>query len=137
MSGTGLALNASLAVILAAARDGLFLSFAQIADASGTPWPRARRAVGGHLRSVCRVALAQGGPMVSSIVVNRRHVRTGTMDRETLAGFVAAARDLGLAVEDPEPFLRAHQRETFAFARSPGGERLRAMLDAPDAQLRL
>ncbi len=104
------------AVILSAARAGRFLAFADIAAANGAAWNRVRRSMGPHLKAVCAASLAGGGPMISAIVVNRRHVATGAMEPQTLAGFVASARELGLAVDDPEIFLRAQQAATFAHA---------------------
>lgn len=109
-------LLATRAAILASARARRFLSFGDVATANGAPWPQVRRGIGEHLKQVCGLALREGGPMISAVVVNRIHLATGTMQPETLAGFCAAARDLGLAVGDPDAFLREQQAETFAWA---------------------
>ncbi len=92
------------------------MSFGSVAEANGEPWPRVRLAIGGHLKAVCALSLSRGGPLVSSIVVNARHLRTGAMEPETRAGFLSAARDLGFHWEDGEAFLREHQAATFAWA---------------------
>jgi hypothetical protein len=57
---------------------------------------------------------------VSAIVVNKQHVATGKMEPETLKGFIAAARDLGLPVTDEESFLREQQDRVFDWARVAG-----------------
>lgn len=104
------------ALIRARARRRAFLSFGEVAFASEAPWARARRQMGPHLKQVCADALAAGGPLVSAIVINAQHIRTGAMAPETLAGFLASARDLGLALpEDGGAFLRAHQEATFVW----------------------
>ncbi|KAA2237762.1 hypothetical protein [Salinarimonas soli] len=107
--------------ILSAARAGRYLAFADVAEANGAEWRRVRRQMGAHLKGVCALAMERGGPMISSVVVNRRHVATGAMEPETLAGFLAAARELGFTVEDAERFLRAQQAATHAFAASSVG----------------
>ena len=107
--------------LCAAALARRFLSFGAVADANGVAWPRVRRRIGEHLRRVCADALARGGPLISSIVVNRRHVRTGEMENETLADFLAAARDLGFVWSDGRAFLREQQEATFRWAADAGG----------------
>ena len=107
--------------ILSAARAGRYLAFADVAEANGAEWRRVRRQMGAHLKGVCALAMERGGPMISAIVVNRRHVTTGAMEPETLGGFLAAARELGFTVDDGERFLRAQQAATHAFAASPEG----------------
>ncbi len=111
-----LSVDASYAFILAAARERRFVSFGMVADANGAWWPSVRHAMGRHLKAVCALALSRGGPMIGSIVVNVHNVGTGVMEPETRAGFLAAARDLGLDWEDGEAFLREQQAATFAWA---------------------
>ncbi|HEV2559754.1 MAG TPA: hypothetical protein VGU45_14105 [Microvirga sp.] len=106
----------SYAFILSAARHRRFVSFGMVADENGAPWPSVRLAIGGHLKAVCALSLSRSGPLVSSIVVNARHVSTGAMEPETRAGFLSAARDLGFHWQDGEAFLRDHQAATFGFA---------------------
>lgn len=116
-----LLIPATTAFIREAARAGRFVSYGQVADAQGAEWARVRQAMGRHLLNVCAAAMAEGGPMISAIVVNRTHLATGDMDEGTLAGFLASARELGLAVEDGRAFLRAQQRATFAWGRGEAG----------------
>jgi 5-methylcytosine-specific restriction protein B len=109
-------LDTTFALIRAHAREGCYLSFGQVAAAQNVPWPQVRRSISDHLRSVCALSLSQGGPLVSSIVVNRLHVGTGHMEPETLAGFLAAARALGFTLANGEAFLREQQAATFTWA---------------------
>jgi 5-methylcytosine-specific restriction protein B len=113
-------LDVTVGAILSSARAGRFLSFGDVARANDAPWSRVRRGLGEHLKAACGLSLSRGGPMISSIVINRIHLATGAMEPETLAGFIAAARDLGLVVDDPEAFLRAQQAATFRWASGSG-----------------
>lgn len=53
---------------------------------------------------------------MSAIVVNIQNIRTGEMEPETLEGFVAVARHLGIPVIDEQRFLRDEQHAVFAWA---------------------
>jgi len=55
--------------------------------------------------------------MLSAIVVNKPNVASGRMEPETLKGFIAAAKELGLSVTDEETFLRDQQRLVFEWAK--------------------
>jgi len=117
VSGGGpLDTETTLALIRTAAQARRFLAYADVAFANGDEWTRVRRHMRVHLIAVCRAAIREGGPLVSSIVVNRHHVGTGAMEPETLAGFLAAARDLGFAWDDGPAFLREQQAATFRWA---------------------
>ena len=111
-----LVVGVTFAALCAAASSRRFMSFGAVADANGVAWPSVRRRIGEHLRQVCAEALAHGGPLISSIVVNREHVRTGEMEDETRAGFLAAARELGFSWADGRAFLREQQDVTFRWA---------------------
>lgn len=119
--GGPLSIPATTAFIREAAHAGRFVSYGQVADANGAEWARVRQAMGRHLLHVCAAAILEGGPMISAIVVNRTHLASGDMDEGTLAGFLASARELGLAWEDGRAFLRAQQQATFAWGRRAPG----------------
>jgi hypothetical protein len=87
--GRGLTFATSMAAIRDAARVGPFLSYKELADASGVEWNRVHYAIGGHLWSLVEYAHRQGWPMLSAIVVNQQHTNTGEMEPETLKGFLA------------------------------------------------
>jgi hypothetical protein len=60
----------------------------------------------------------RGWPLISSIVVNKPNVGSGSMESDTLKGFIAAAHLLGYPVTDEVEFLRDQQSRVFAWASS-------------------
>jgi len=116
--GKGLDFDKSFEIISAAAKEGRFLSYKELADASGADWGQVHYAMNGHLWDLVEFAHRNDWPMLSAVVVNKPNRHTGTMEPETLKGFIAAARDLGYSVTDEEGFLREQQRRVFAWAKS-------------------
>ena len=114
--GNGLEFYKSFRIIKAAAKEGRFLSYKDLADASGADWNQVRYSIGGHLWDLVEFADRNGWPMLSAVVVNKPNVRSGAMEPETLKGFVGAARDLGYPVTDEEAFLRDQQARVFEWA---------------------
>lgn len=114
--GQGLNFDVTMQVVLAAARSGKFVSYKQLADASGMEWSKAHRAMSLHLGNLIEYAHRRGWPLLSAVVVNQKNVETGAMDAATLAGFVKAAGELGYAVTDAEAFLREQQQRVFQWA---------------------
>lgn len=116
--GKGLSFDKSLAAIRDAASRGQFLSYKQLAEASGLKWSFAvRHAMPSHLFNLLEYAHRNGLPLLSAIVVNQENVDTGEMEPETLRGFVAGARDLGIPVADERQFLKDQQDDVFRRAR--------------------
>jgi hypothetical protein len=116
--GNGLEFDKSFRIIKAAAKQGRFLSYKDLADASGADWNQVRYSMGRHLWDLVEFADRNGWPMLSAVVVNKPNVRSGALEPETLKGFIGAARDLGYAVTDEEAFLREQQTRVFAWAAS-------------------
>ena len=116
--GMGLEFDKSYRLILQAARQGKFLSYKDLADGSGADWNQVHYSVGGHLWDLVEYADRKGWPMLSAVVVNKPNLRTGTMEPETLKGFVGAARQLGYEVDDDEAFLREQQERVFEWAKT-------------------
>ena len=58
----------------------------------------------------------RGVPLLSAIVVRKPHVATGEMEESNRAGFLAAAREMGIAVMDEDRFVREEQEAVFAWA---------------------
>lgn len=114
--GNGLDFDKSFYIIKAAAKEHRFLSYKELADASGAEWTRVHYSIGGHLWDLVEFAHLKEWPMLSAIVVNKPNIGSGTMERETLKGFIGAARDLGYVVTDEEAFLREQQQKVFAWA---------------------
>jgi hypothetical protein len=116
--GNGLTFPTSFKVIRAAAQEGRFLSYKQLADASGAQWAKVHYSLGSHLWELVKYAHQNGWPMLSAIVVNQKNLETGDMEPTTLKGFVGAARELGFVITDPQAFLREQQKLVFEWAQA-------------------
>lgn len=114
--GHGLDFQKSFDLIRKAATDRRFLSYKELADASGSDWSKVRYAVNTHLGDLIDYAHGKRWPLLSAIVVNQQNVETGDMEPTTLKGFVEAALELGYAVTDEKEFLREQQHRVFAWA---------------------
>src|SRR5271165_2030517 len=97
-TGGGLDFNKSFQAIREAAHAGRFLSYKDLADASGVEFSQVRYEIGGHLWRLVEYAHRNGWPMLSAIVVNKPNVSTGDMEPDTLKGFIRAAKELDLVV---------------------------------------
>ena len=115
--GKGLDFKKSYDAIWRSAAQGRFLSYKDLADASGAEWSKVHYSIGEHLGSLVEYAHRKGWPMLSAIVVNKPNVASGNMEPETLKGFIAAAKELGLSVTDEEGFLRDQQQRVFQWAK--------------------
>jgi hypothetical protein len=114
--GKGLNFDKSFQIIRAAAKEGRFLSYKELADASGADWSQVHYAIFGHLGNLLEFTHRNEWPLLTAIVVNKPNVVTGKMEPDTLRGFITAARDLGYTVTDEEGFLREQQAGVFAWA---------------------
>jgi hypothetical protein len=115
--GKGLDFKKSYNAIRNSAVEGRFMNYKDLADASGAEWSKVHYSVGQHLWSLVEYAHRKGWPMLSAIVVNKPNVASGRMEPETLKGFIAAAKELGLSITDEEAFLRDQQERVFEWAR--------------------
>lgn len=111
--GKGLEFDKSVSVILNAAKEGRFLSYKELADASGADFNQVRFAMNSHLWDLVEYSHLKHGILFSAIVVNTPNVATGMMDSPTLRGFVGAARELGYTITDERVFLKAQQSRVF------------------------
>lgn len=114
--GPSLNLDVTIKCILQAAATSSFLSYGDVADANGCAWQTVRRQMPKHLDRVLAKAHGRGAPLITSIVVNAQNRTTGTLEATSLSGFIAGAERLGMCIQDPEGFLREHQKSTFAYA---------------------
>ncbi|MEP9400026.1 hypothetical protein [Mesorhizobium sp. KR2-14] len=114
--GHGLDFQKSFDLIRKAAAERRFLSYKELADASGAEWSKVRYAVNGHLGDLIDYAHGRGWPLLSAIVVNQQNVATGDMEPQTLSGFVEAARALEYVIADEKAFLGEQQERVFAWA---------------------
>jgi hypothetical protein len=117
-TGGGLDFEKSYQAIREAARERRFLSYKELADASGAEWSKVHYGVGGHLWRLVEYAHRKGWPMLSAIVVNQSNVATGKMEPGTLKGFIRAARDLDHVVTSESDFLREQQELVFRWGSS-------------------
>jgi hypothetical protein len=117
--GQGLDFRKSFELIRKTATERRFMSYKDLADASGADWSKVRYAVNTHLGDLILYAHGKGWPMLSAVVVNQPNVATGAMEPPTLKGFVEAARSLGYVVTDEEKFLRDQQERVFEWAAQP------------------
>jgi len=118
--GGGLNLERSIAHLRAAAGQGRFVCYGELAEANGMSWDKARYPMDTHLGMLVEHAHHRGWPLLSAMVVNKQHLTTGAMEPETLAGFTKAATELGYNVGEPAAFLRSEQARCFEWGRSLG-----------------
>ncbi|MGM0561148.1 MAG: AAA family ATPase [Pseudomonadota bacterium] len=119
---TELDIEKSYKAILEAARNHRFISYGEVAEASGVPWNKARRLMPTVLDRLAREAHARDWPLVSAIVVNKENLEEGTLDGSALEGFLAAAERLGIEIKDPMQFVRDEQQKVFAWATNAPAE---------------
>jgi len=107
-SGQGLDFNKSFSIIRRAAAERRFVSYKELADASGADWNRVHYSIGGHLWSLVEYAHRRGWPMLSAIVVNKQNVATGNMECQS-----ASDRDPRSASKR-DPLVLRFERLAFA-----------------------
>jgi hypothetical protein len=125
--GHGLDFDKSFEIIRHAAAERRFLSYKELADASGAEWNKVHYLIGGHLWSLVEYAHRKGWPMLSAVVVNKPNLATGSLDPQTIKGFLVAARALGFAITDGETFLCDQQRQVFEWAMASNAARRAAL----------
>ncbi len=121
-SSSDLDINKTYKAILAAARDGRFATYGDLAAASEVEWSRARYRLPQQLGHLVKIAHARGWPLLSAIVVRQGDVETGKLEGESLAGFLAAVKMVGIKVDDPKAFYRDQQKAVFEWAKTAPDE---------------
>jgi hypothetical protein len=122
--GGELDLTTTLRYLRAAASEGRFVSYGELAAANGVSWDKVRYPMNTHLWVLVDYAKRRGWPMLSAIIVNKKHVATGEMDEATLSGFIEAARGLGHPVTGAVTFLKQQQEQCFEWGRAENDGRL-------------
>jgi hypothetical protein len=115
--GKGLDFETTIKVISQAAREGRYISYGDVAKASGVDWNQVRYAMGRHLDDLIEYCHLNDLPLLSSIVVNKPNVESGKLDPESLKGFIAGVRRLNIPVLDDRAFLHEAQKRVFEWAR--------------------
>lgn len=111
-------LQKTYSAILKAARARRFISYGDIAKANGADWQKVRRPINRHLGELVAQAVKRGWPMLSAIVVNQQSLETGLLEGTARDGFLAAARESGLKIDDPDAFVKSQQQALFDWAPS-------------------
>jgi 5-methylcytosine-specific restriction protein B len=109
-------LTTTYQAILDAARHQRFISYGELAKANGAEWQKVRYEMNRHLGELVQFAVDRGWPMLSAIVVNQQNLETGTLDGLAREGFLAAAIDSGLKIDDPDTFVQQQQDALFLWA---------------------
>lgn len=105
--GQGLDLHISIPFIVCAARNRTFVSYAALAEVNKQDWHKVRYPMNKHLGDIMKFCRHRDWPPLTAIVVNKKNTEAGTMEADTLRGFVDAARWLGYLVDLPaQAFLR-------------------------------
>jgi len=116
--GKGLDFDKSLSIIFNAAKELRFLSYKDLADASGADWAQVHYAIGEHLWRLVEYSHLKYGILFSAVVINKPNVKSGKMEAETLKGFIGAAQLLNYPITDEEGFLKEQQARVFAWAQT-------------------
>ena len=124
-------LQTTYRAILEAARQHRFISYGDLARANGCDWNKVWREMNRHLGELVKLSVQRGWPMPSAIVVPQENLENGTLDGTARSGFIAAAKENGLQVDDPETFVQQQQAALFAWAPTAPND---AGLPAPTAK---
>ena len=129
--GKGLDIATSVAAMTKAAKENRYISYGDLAAANGLTWSKARLRMNGkhgHMDDLLAYCHSHEMPLLTAIVVGRNHLDSGEMDEDTVNGFVAGIRRLGVSVSEPIAFLKQCQSECFEWAaKQPDAP------EAPDA----
>ncbi len=121
--GKTLDFDKTLEAIRQSARDGVCLSYDDVAVRTGGTVSKLHNQLSAHLLRLVEYARAKGWPMITAVVVNKKNVASGEMDSAALEGFMRAAVANDYLDEEVEPealqaFVREQQEKTFEWARS-------------------
>ncbi len=114
----------TLGVITTAARERRYVSYKDVAAASGVAWSaKMKSIIGTHLDEVARSAFKSHDIVLPAIVVNVSNVATGELDPASLRGFVRMVSELRGQEHVPEDavagraLLKQEQAAVFAWGR--------------------
>lgn len=118
----GLDIAKTVQFLKTAAAEHRYVSYKDIAAASGVVWDNTvRLRMGAHLDEVTRQVARDGGPLISAIVVNQPNITTGKFEPVALRGFMKIVTELRgeTAVRSPAAnaaTLAEAQEEVFRWA---------------------
>jgi hypothetical protein len=120
-NSSGLKVENSLRLLSEAASAEKFVTYGDLAKASGVPWSQARHAMNGahgHLDRLLDICHARGMPLLTALCVNQQSVETGELSENSMAGFISGAKRLGYSITDAEGFFKTCQKTCFEWAKS-------------------
>lgn len=112
--------NKSLELLVQAAKNQKFVTYGDLAKASGIAWKQARHRMNGangHLDRLVDICHARGLPLLAAVCVNESGRVSGSLESAALSGFAAAARRIGFIFDDDADFHRRMCEECFRWGR--------------------
>ena len=76
--------------------------------------------MGPHLDSLLEYCHLNDLPLLSAIVVNKPNLNSGELEPDSLKGFIAGVKSLGISVVDENAFLRDAQAKVFEWGVRSG-----------------
>jgi hypothetical protein len=109
----------TVATILAHGQRGRFLSYRDVAIASGLEWGNVFRQINLHLDAVCSYSHGKGWPLLTAIVVSHGNLGSGEMTVANRKGFLDAAKGAGRNVDiEDVAFVKREQQRVFDWCRT-------------------
>ena len=113
---SALSIEKTYRAILTSARERRFVTYGDLAAASGVPWGQARLPMNRHLDDFSKRAHQHGCPLLSSIVVTAENRESGIIEGDSLNGLLTAAKLVGFPTTDPLALVKEQQKLVFAWA---------------------
>ena len=126
--GKGLVFDTTIEVIRQAAITGRYISYGEVAEASGAEWNKVRHAMGPHLDSLLEYCHLNDLPLLSAIVVNKPNLNSGELEPELPPLLQVAA--LSARTWPSAPRLATTHRALAYVCRKYGASRLDAFQPA-------
>jgi hypothetical protein len=109
----------TVATILDHGQRGRFLSYRDVASASGLEWGNVFRQISPHLDAVCSYSHGKGWPLLTAIVVSHQNLASGEMTVANRKGFLEAAKGAGRNVDiEDVAFVKREQQRVFDWCRT-------------------
>jgi hypothetical protein len=109
----------TVATILDHGQRGRFLSYRDVASASGLEWGNVFRQISPHLDAVCSYSHCKGWPLLTAIVVSHQNLASGEMTVANRKGFLEAAKGAGRNVDiEDVAFVKREQQRVFDWCRT-------------------
>lgn len=108
----------TIALLIFTAKGDEFISYKDVAAASGIDFSKVRYQVGKHLDAILTLCDQRKWPLLTCLCVKQSEKKTGALSGDSLKGFIGAARRLKHHVTDEEKFLIDCQQECRKWART-------------------